>query len=160
MIINFEQRPFIKGREQLGWCGPCSLSYVAGLFGIVTSQKELADKIYDSEWGTSGEDMVRGCKILGLDATWVQGLELSELDAQRHGGDEVILNYMDEDDPGKDGHYGVLRGLEQGLLAVDDPSTEGRITVFREEDFVKYRWYDVDEFGFKLEKWALIVRKP
>lgn len=170
ITIDLRKRPFIEGREELEWCGPAIVAYVAGLFGIESSQRTLAKEIYDPTWGTSGENLQKGFALCGLESRWVQNRSLAALEHQREAGDEIILSYLDDQSMieigGRiipdGGHFGGLRlySAPAGIVAIDDPSWPGRITLFRSKDFVEKLWRDYGEHGEVLKHWALIVRKP
>ena len=152
-------KEIIRGREEPEWCGPATLAFSAREQGLpYPSQKDLAEKIYDPSWGTDGDAMIVGCRLLGLSGEWVQK-ELDELNTLRKQGASVIVSYMSGQNETEDGHYSVLSAVTEKIEALQDPEWTGKITIFRREDFEKI-WFDMDEDGNRQERWALVITKP
>jgi len=152
-------KEIIVGREVAGFCGPACLAHVAKEQGVgALSQSALASEIYDPNWGTDGEAMLRGLTLLGLSGEWRQQ-SLNELNEERKKGHSVIVNYMSGPNDAEDGHYSVLYAVTETTVAINNPEWVGMITIFRREDFERI-WYDIAEDGARQERWALVITRP
>jgi len=148
----------IRGREVKDWCGPASLSWAIHLLGEHAEQGLIASLAgSDHVWGTTGEGLQRSAEELGYTAHWAQ-VPLETLEQKRKEGASIIINFMDGENEQEDGHYAVLRKLTPVWIVLDDPSLDGRITIFRRNDF-EQRWFDVTEEGEKQWGWAMVVQK-
>lgn len=136
--------------EQTGWCGPARLQFIASKEGIAYSQVELARLMSTSEEeGTSQENLHKGAKEIGLEVFQLKGLGIEELSTLLDNH-YIIVNWMDGPNDLGDGHYSLLKGVENGLVYLDDavmpiPEFEGK-------------WYDLED-GKRVDKWSLIVWK-
>ena len=158
--------PIIEGRKQPGWCGPASIVWAARNLGIEVTQEYMAQVMGTTyEHGTDWTNMVAGAEAIGLIGFWVIGMELAELEDMRQRGCQIILNWMDCDqcrdsDEREDGHYSVLRRHVDGVVELDDPSLEGRITTMRVSDLIRERWFDLDgDDEKKYRMGAMVVAK-
>ena len=149
----------IKGRYKPGMCGPACLAWACyELTDYYPSQKQIAREMgINEEWGTTGEEMLKGVAMLGLTGEWVQK-GLDELKKELDGGSSVIVNYMSGPNQQEDGHYSVLSNATRDTVTLQDPEWIGSLKIMHRKLFEGI-WWDVTETGEKLEKWALIVKR-
>src|SRR3990167_10317717 len=148
-----------EGRLKRGYCGPASLRIAGDNLGVPTDEGRLAEKIYDPEWGTSGDAMMEGVAMMGLVGMWKQGANLTSLSNMVKTGDyQVILNYMDGEDTKTDGHYSVLLDADKENVILADPEWIGSIKIMNRKKFEGV-WFDLDTEGNVESKWALVISK-
>ncbi len=137
--------------EKSGWCGPGVIQRIASYEGMAFSQSELAQIMKTTqEEGTSQKNLHEGAKSIGLKAFQLKGLEIEELSTllEHH---YIVVNWMDGEDEKEDGHYSLLDRVENGIVYLND--AEMPVKEFEE------KWYDIEEDGNKIEKWAMIISK-
>jgi len=148
----------IYPRVEPNYCGPACLAWVAYEQGLpYPDQEMLAQRIYEPDWGTSGEGMLKGCEMLGLHGEWVQR-SLDDLQRLKKEGASIVLSWMSGPNPDSDGHYSVYWESNNDTIVIQDPAWIGAVSVMR-RDLFEGVWYDFDDEGNKLEKWALIVSR-
>lgn len=148
-----------EGRLAKGWCGPASIRIAAGYLGMGVDEAALAAKIYDPEWGTSGEAMLEGIVMLGLHGMWVNSLSLDTLTKMvKLQNYQVILNWMDGENFKEDGHYGVLIDADKENVILADSEWIGSIKIVDRKKFEEI-WFDLDEDGERQERYALVISR-
>lgn len=151
----------MQPRKHPSWCGPAILSELSfRLQGERQDQEWFVNTLLPDldGWGTNGDEMILGIGLIGLEAEWVRET-LAQLARRKEQGEEVVLSWMSGPNIREDGHYALLECLEDGTIIVNDPEWIGMLKIMKQSHFEKI-WFDIDEQGQRLEKWALVVRKP
>lgn len=141
--------PLHRYQEDDGWCGPAALQMLLLRAGINKTQKEIADDVYDPNWGSSYESMAKYLHF----QFWRHGTEAGATTEHVYSllkrGYGVIANIMYHDETGAGGHYVLIDSYDPTTetYTIFDPSNgdnlrgqRGIYTVSR-KDFEK-DWYD------------------
>lgn len=110
-IILREDIPFLQKREYT--CGPSALLFICNVFGIKTSEQEIAKLSYSTINGTSMLGLVKAAKEKGLDA---YGLFLTISDLKKMIiENQLLIAFI------KKNHFVVVLGIgsDNTLLLLD-----------------------------------------
>ena len=137
-------------REKEGYCGPDVLQQIASRKGKDITQCKLAELMQTTERdGTSHTGMMVGAVETGLKPHPTKDLKIEQL-AELADCYYKIVNWIQGEDEREDGHYSILKGIEDGKVILEDGEVE-----LGEFD---RRWYDFDK-GSRVEKWAMLIHK-
>jgi hypothetical protein len=139
--------------------------------GVSLSQEQIAENLYDSNWGTHRSDMERYLGGYFEEVESTENCSLEIIGAKLNQGYKVIVDWfdnlptIDKDDPG--GHYSVLADInwKEKKVKLFDPSNAKRIggkNGIYWMDFKDFqdRWHDTGENNEKITKWALFAKTP
>lgn len=137
--------------EQEGWCAPACIQFIAQQEGLYFEQTQLAQILETShEEGTSHEHMLSGAKRIGLKCAQVQGQRIDAL-AEVLPEYYVVVNWMDGPNNESDGHYSIMKSVENGIVNLQDGS-------MKIEEFER-KWYDLEMDGTRIDRWAMIIKR-
>lgn len=166
MNLDLSRVQVMEQRYKIGWCGPASVAHAMIQLGLPKPNQKLLGEAMGTTFrhGTSGGQMIKGAKLFGMEARWVQNKSLDQLKELKEMGAAIILNWMSGSHDKTDGHYSVLEQLDETEIAVADPDWMGRLSIFRRGDFQKI-WYDCVAVKNKtklrhLRNWAMVVVNP
>ena len=139
----------IKGFQETlhaGMCGPASLKIILDYYGLVKSEKELAELMEATALGTDDQSIARTAVSLGYRAEVKNESDFSDIEAWLLKGVPVIVDWFSR---GRidyslsaiaDGHYSVIIGLNDDHIYLQDPEIGGLREISR-NDFMKV-WFD------------------
>jgi ABC-type bacteriocin/lantibiotic exporter with double-glycine peptidase domain len=144
-------------------CGPACLKIVLGYFGKRVSEKAIARLCRTSvRTGTTGSNLVRGAKRLGLVATVVDRASFSTIEKWLARGVPVIVDWMSVlhwqggRSPMACGHYSVVYAIDKTHVHLQDPAI-GRERRIARKDFLNV-WFDFKHL-FPRKHEDLIIRR-
>ena len=142
--ISLPVRPFKQGRAL---CGPACLKMILAYFGHRMSEKSIAKLCRTSTTtGTTGPNLVRAARRLGLGAAIVDGATFSTIERWLARGIPVIVDWMSvlrvrgSREHWACGHYSVVYGINKAHLWLQDPAI-GRARRMSRHHFVNV-WFD------------------
>jgi len=134
-------------------CGAASLQMILRYFGIVKSEKDLADKFHtNSKSGTSHEAIIKAVKDEGLYYYVNNEAELEEISAFINRGLPVVVNFIELSQ--NEGHYAVVISIERGYVILNDP-WNGENFRMTAESFIE-RWTNSKN---RSKQWFLAASK-
>lgn len=128
-----------------------ALEWVAQQKGLDYTQERLAEMMgTTTKDGTTHEAMLKGAREMGFKAFRLQGLGIEGL-AELLNHHYIIVNWMDGDNEESDGHYSLIKSVENGIVNLQDTS-------MKIEEFER-KWYDLEVNGERIDRWALIIKR-
>ncbi len=141
------KKDFYRQQEESGWCGPAVIQMALAVGRIDKSQKDIAQDVYLSWWGTTHETMFAYLSRFFGDVDFKENASLEDIKQHIRDGQIVIVNWWDdigasETNP-EDGHYSLAVNYDDQAsnLSLADPSSGRGIWQISQSDFEK-RWYD------------------
>lgn len=165
-VYDAEQAPVAEELKQKNgsWCGPAALSYALAQQDLSVPQDILANLAKTTmKDGTDNKNMIREARRFGFNVKIYNGGDpnetIAKMDQDLLDGSSIIIDYLDGDDIGEDGHYIVYQGSTGDKVIFWDP-WKGRNVVLPRDKFIK-KWIDetMDGKGILLH-WAMVLSKP
>lgn len=146
-----------------GMCGPASLKMVLDYYGLVKSEKELAELTGTrKDLGTTAEDIKKTAIELGFKSEIKNECEFSDIEYWLERDIPVIVDWFTrgrddypEDSASADGHYSVVCGLDDNYIFLQDPEI-GEIRKIKRDIFRRV-WFDFE--GEFIDPKELIIRQ-
>lgn len=145
-----------------GLCGPASLKMVFDYYGVVKTEKELAQMCPTTkELGTDDKGIKKAAENLGFVVEIKNNSTLEDLQTWLDKKVPVIVDWFtrgrmdDNDSKIADGHYSVVVGLDKKYIYLQDPEI-GKIRKMTRSDFMKV-WFDFS--GEYISPGNVIVRQ-
>jgi ATP-binding cassette, subfamily C, bacterial len=133
-------------RQSRAMCGPACLKIVLAYYGMRVSERRIARASHASRTcGTTGANLARGARRMGLDIDIVDGANMMLIERWRRRRAPVIVQWMSTvaSHPTRTsmacGHYSVVRGFDRTHIFLQDPAV-GRRSIRRKE-FLRV-WFD------------------
>jgi len=143
-------RPF---QQRDRHCGPASMKILLHHFGIVKTEKQIANAVKAKSLGVEAEDLLKIAKKWGLKGHIKDHSELKDL---KHWVKDkkipVIIEWFDEDD----GHFSVVVDADRENVYLQDPEI-GQIRALRRDVFLRV-WFTFPTAYMKKES-DLILRR-
>jgi len=145
-----------------GMCGPASLKIVLTYYGVEKSEKDLAKLCgTKKDLGTDDQGIRKAAEFLGFKVKIKNDSNFKDIEKWLDKKVPVIVNwftrgrtdYTNEDVA--DGHYSVVKGLDDNYIYLQDPETGGARKL-EKEDFMTV-WFDFT--GKYIDPKELIIRQ-
>lgn len=145
--------PYFK-QDTIYTCGPTSLQMVLSFYGIRESESALAEELKSTaENGTYHKNMLEAVLRRGLYCYINDESNLEELRSLLGNGIPVIVRYLERER--NEDHYGVVVGLSDEVVAINDPWAGERVHFSREEFIARWK---CDLLG-DCAQWLMAVAK-
>lgn len=130
-----------------GMCGPASLKIVLSYYGKESSEKELAELCKtNKDLGTDDQGIKNAAESLGFKVFIKNNCYLNDIEEWLQKEVPVIVNWFTRgrkdytDEEVADGHYSVVRGIDDEYIYLQDPEI-GKTRKLNKEDFMTV-WFD------------------
>ena len=140
-------------------CGPAAVRSVLGYYGIESVEKDVIRATKTSKkWGAEPDDMENALKAMGLEVFQKSGMTVDELRLCTQRRIPVIVAIQawgdrdDYSDDWDDGHYVVVKGVDDSVVRIEDPSSDSESQLPIEEFEERWRGWD-DPYV----RWGMIV---
>lgn len=125
-------------KQSRGYCGPACLKMVFGYYGIIKSERKLAELTKTTrDHGCWEDEMIKVAAKLGLQGYYKEKSSIKEVRQLVKSGIPVIVDWFS---PEEGGHYSVVVGFTKNKIRIADPHF-GEIKEHTIEWFAD-RWFD------------------
>ena len=108
-----------KSQAKTYTCGPTCLEMLLDFYGIPYDALALEELCGTCETGTDNADLVAAAESLGAKVQAKESATIEDIVTALEGGHPVLVNYFNP--LSRVGHFGVVKGIEDGALIFADP---------------------------------------